>query len=252
MCLKWCIVIWEKQALSCHLHVLAMEYIVCRMRLCCISEHSNPSTTTNYFYSATGLSQSAAWHTVHESQLYAVLSTANRNFAARKQTSLSLVLAMGASHYCENPPTSVPNVVDWWDSIFKKSTQLAGMGSGESSCYLSLLIPAKIKWQHLGQNHGWIHNCTACNTGVSWWSAVCWYPWRNTSTFIETCSSTFAQEHVVSAWWCLSPFWMPSAQLAWKQLSRQMDWAWKSIHLTFMCFRSEPLDFYVVVMISLI
>jgi hypothetical protein len=68
VCLKICIVIWEKRALSCRIQVFAVEDTLYGMMF--DARHDNLSIGIRQISSATGLSESAAWSTLHENHLY--------------------------------------------------------------------------------------------------------------------------------------------------------------------------------------
>jgi hypothetical protein len=125
-----CNVTWENQEISCYMHMLD------------IIHNNSPSTGTHQISSAIGLSQSAVWYTDGESVVSFPCTTSK--IGCSQGTNISISSSwVGVTQKCGHPSVSVPWVVDWWGSIYKKwrarSTHPACRGNRKYSCYSSFL-----------------------------------------------------------------------------------------------------------------
>jgi hypothetical protein len=203
------------------------------------------NSNTRHISSATGrLSRSAVWHTLCENQFYTFHLQPEQGLRPGDKH-LRLQFSRWVLHKTVDTPQFLCRVL-WTDEVVFTRSDVNNLHNLHVWATESPRATRHSSFQRLDRNCTWQRNRTVCNIGSSRRSAVRRYYWINTSAFIGECTSTCARELMVSIRRCPSPFCTSSKQLAWQQLSGQMDWALRSDRLVSTFSRSDlpPADFY--------
>jgi hypothetical protein len=224
--LKRCIVIWEKQALSWRMYVLALEFAMCNVRRMCWISYM----ITHQPADVTFLLQQDD-HGVLCLGISCIIFMYNEStsVAARGQTFPSTVLSMAATQYCAHPQFLCRML--WTDKAVFPRSGVHKLHKLHNLHVWTTEIPHanhhssfqhRFSGQRLSRTCRRQRNRTACNTGSSRCSAVRRFYWRKASASIGQCAFTCAREHVVSTRRYLSLFYTSSAQLAWQHRPAQV------------------------------